>query len=356
VPLLQPWFARLSLIAVALAAPALSVQAQAGEATYEVTFDSTWSAATHPGAFPGGAHYSPLVGAVHSSAVSLWSPGVLASAGMEQMAETGGTSGLNSEVNAAIGAGDALALLSGSGISSPASTSISITVTDAHPLVTLVTMVAPSPDWFVGVHDQSLLVNGRFVDQLVVSLFAYDAGSDDGTDFTSSNQESSPHAPVALITGGPFTGAVPLGTFTFQRSYSSQLYGCGLNPAGSLTLMGGAPRIGQTATHGVHDPTGTLLSPASTRLYGSIGSAPGFPCGLILGSFGLGPTGMSELLIQLPSVVKQAGPSWTGVPAPFVVTIPNDVTLANVTVYAQATLFDGTRLGLTEAVEMRIGL
>ena len=34
------------------------------------------------------------------------------------------------------------------------------TVTTDHPLVTLITMIAPSPDWFVGVHGESLLDAG----------------------------------------------------------------------------------------------------------------------------------------------------------------------------------------------------
>lgn len=341
---------------LALMALTTTTQAQAGEATYEVTFDSTWSAATHPSAYPPGGHYSSLVGATHSNAVSFWSPGTLASPGIEQMAETGGTSNLDADIDAAIGAGTAFERLNGPSPGTPGSAAMTLRATDAHPLVTLVTMIAPSPDWFIGVHDLSLLSNGRFVDQLVVELYAYDSGTDDGVDFNSSNLESTPHVPIALITGGPFTGTVPLGTFTFRRLHSSQLYGCGVNPAGSLTLMGGAPQIGQTVTYGVHDPTGTMMSPASTRFYGSVGAAPGFPCGITLGRFGLGPSGMSELLIQLPATVKQTGPMWTGAPAPFNVTFPNDVTLANLTVYAQGLLFDGTRIGLTEAVEIKIGL
>jgi hypothetical protein len=78
--------------------------------TYEIDFNAMWSAQSHPGAYPGGAHFSALIGGAHSPAVSFWEPGALASAGIEQMAEIGGTSILRSEVQTAINAGSALAV------------------------------------------------------------------------------------------------------------------------------------------------------------------------------------------------------------------------------------------------------
>ena len=59
------------------------------DATYTVTFTATWSAETHPYEFPAGAHWSGLIGASHSSGVTFWAIGELASAGIQQMAETG---------------------------------------------------------------------------------------------------------------------------------------------------------------------------------------------------------------------------------------------------------------------------
>ena len=48
------------------------------------------------------------------------------------------------------------------------------------PLVTHVSMIAPSPDWFVGVNSLSLLEGGSFMSSVVIQLFAYDAGTDSG--------------------------------------------------------------------------------------------------------------------------------------------------------------------------------
>jgi hypothetical protein len=184
---------------------------------YEVKFDATWSQATHPGAYPAGAHFSALIGGVHNDGVSFWTPGQLASAGIEQMAEIGGTTSLRNEVQAAINAGTASTVIQGSGINSPGSTTVTVDVSQQFPLVTLVTMVAPSPDWFVGVHGLDLRSGAGWTNQLTVDLFAYDAGTEQGSGFSLSNPATVPQQAIALL-GTPFAAGSPwLGTFTFTR-------------------------------------------------------------------------------------------------------------------------------------------
>ena len=93
-------------------------------------------------------------------------------------------------------------------------------IDDAFPLVTLVSMLAPSPDWFVGVSGLSLRDNGEWISTLVVDLHVYDAGTDSGPTYTSPNQNTVPAEPITEITGLPFStgGPVPpLGTFTLTR-------------------------------------------------------------------------------------------------------------------------------------------
>ena len=96
-----------------------------GSAMYTVSFDAAWSAATHPTDFPSSAHWSPLIGATHNASVSLWKAGATASDGIEQMAESGGTTLLKGEISAAQGQGTVQHLLSGSGVNpSPGQTSL----------------------------------------------------------------------------------------------------------------------------------------------------------------------------------------------------------------------------------------
>ena len=190
-----------------------------GSAAYRVVFDASWGPATHPNNFPPGPHFSPLIGAVHDDGVSFWARDGTATPGIESMAETGGTSTLASEIRAGIPA-NTLSVINGSGIGrSPGAATISeVVVAQEYPLVTLVTMIAPSPDWFVGVSGLSLMdQSGQWVEELEVTLFPYDSGTDDGASYTSANADSSPKQPIRSIRGmAPFSDA-PIGTFTFTR-------------------------------------------------------------------------------------------------------------------------------------------
>lgn len=191
-------------------------------AQYTITFNATWSAQTHPITdFPtASAHFSGLVGAMHNDQIAFWQEGQLATEGIESMAETGSKTALLAEVDTAIAAGSADQRLSGGSIGlSPGDVSMGpVTVNQSHPQMTLVSMIAPSPDWFVGVNGLSLVdANGNWIDNLVVDLYPYDSGTDDGPDYTSSDADSVPPEPIANFTSvAPFSDQ-PIGTFTITR-------------------------------------------------------------------------------------------------------------------------------------------
>lgn len=110
-------------------------------------------------------------------------------------------------------------MLDGGGINpSPGVRRLVFSLSEAYPLVTLVSMVAPSPDWFVGVAGLRLFEDGAWVDTLVVDLFAYDAGTDSGTTYAAPNQVTDPPQPIAKIETGPFLvndEVPPVATYTF---------------------------------------------------------------------------------------------------------------------------------------------
>ncbi len=209
------------LLAIAFAANvAYANPSQTAE--YTVTFDATWSPQTHPNSFPPNPHFSGLIGGTHNATVSFWQVGGLASPGIENMAEIGSKSPLITEITDAIAAGTADSLISGGGINpSPGSVSVSFQIDLDFPLVTLVSMIAPSPDWFVGVSGLSLLESGDWVDEKIVQLLPYDAGTDSGPTYTSPNQDTNPADPITLITTLPAGNGVPFGTFTFTRDIVS---------------------------------------------------------------------------------------------------------------------------------------
>lgn len=185
-------------------------------ATYTLTWTASWSSSTHPTDFPPGAHFTKLVGANHNAALALWEPGLLASAGIRRMAETGNNATLRTEIQAAIDTGAAASLLEGTSINSPGQTQFTFEISQAHPLVSLVSMIAPSPDWFTGITSLPLFVDGRWISHLSIALQAYDAGTDSGTNFLSPNAATDPPMPVSeLIPAGENR---PLGTLTFERT------------------------------------------------------------------------------------------------------------------------------------------
>jgi hypothetical protein len=236
-------FFGVTLLAGSLSVPLL-VSVHAVE--YEVTFDAVWSQATHPESFPPGPHFSGLIGGTHDEGVTFWEGGGIASRGIESMAETGSKNALTSEVNTAISAGHAGALISGGGISrSPGVVTTTFDVDSTYSLVTLVSMIAPSPDWFVGVSGLDLYNGMHWESEIIVPLLPYDAGTDSGVNFTSSNADTKPQEVIGVIEGFPFTNTDPLGTFTF-RLRTGDFDGSGVLDAADINLLSAAVREGET--------------------------------------------------------------------------------------------------------------
>ena len=189
-------------------------------AEYDVVLNAVWTAASHPTDFPASAHWSGLVGGLHNNRVEFWKPGSTATLGIQLMAERGAKVNLLDEVNAAIAAGTANRQLSGSGISSGAGATqtLRFQIDRTHPLVTLVTMVAPTPDWFAGVRGLPLIENGQWVQSKTVPIVPWDAGTDSGASFTSPDLLTTPRGVITRIVTPPLAvnGSVaPMASFTF---------------------------------------------------------------------------------------------------------------------------------------------
>jgi hypothetical protein len=191
------------------------------QAHYKLTFTATWSDETHPYDFPSNPHFSPLIGASHSPLNLLWKEGEKATPGIKNMAENGVNSPLDGEIESRIDEGSVCELISGRSLSpSPGVVELNFKMDPECPLVTIVSMIAPSPDWFVGVNSLSLNANGDWIKQKVVELFPYDAGTDSGRTYTSPDEPTSSPEVIHRIEEEAFfvDGTVPpMGTFTFTR-------------------------------------------------------------------------------------------------------------------------------------------
>jgi hypothetical protein len=208
----------LALMAVVLPHFAL---ADSQGATYRVTFTATWSNKTHPHAdFPAHAFFSPLIGGVHSDRAVYWKVGGLASPGIKLMAEEGIPDGLASDVKADIDHGLALAVLSTPMTTdSPGSNTIAaFQVTKDFPLVTLVAMFAPTPDWFTGVSGLSLLDDhGNWVTSKVVMLYPFDAGTQQNLRYALHQPPEPKRRPIYSLSGSEWFTTEPVGNFNFSR-------------------------------------------------------------------------------------------------------------------------------------------
>jgi hypothetical protein len=193
----------------------------AGPAEYRVVVKSTWTARAFPSEYPSGAHFSGLIGASHNANYSIFALGRRPTAGLERLSEEGKHSPLNDEIRAAIDAGNALAMFeTGSLKNFKDSLVTTVRVDPAHPMVSVVNMIAPSPDWFTGASSVNLAENGAWVQSRTLILPAYDSGGDDGTTYKAADRNTNPKKPTSRSANRHFVvkGKVkPVATITFTK-------------------------------------------------------------------------------------------------------------------------------------------
>jgi plastocyanin len=200
-------------------------------------------------------------------------------------------------------------------------------------------------EWVTGVHD----------------VKSGPGGVPDGI-FNSGNPTATPPGPFEVTFDAAFLAANPVandvyayyctvhlpimtGTVTVVPpavNPSAVPYGSGVNPAGSLSVISGEPKLGTTFVPGVANTAIPNSSAAFAFLAFSL--AP-FPNGFLLPGYGMsGPGAPGELLIDVlaPNYLFQLGPKpWAGglaPPAPFGLGLPPDPAFAGATLYLQGVL------------------
>ncbi|XP_026469227.1 spondin-1-like isoform X2 [Ctenocephalides felis] len=174
------------------------------EAKYEVTFEGLWSRHTHPKDFPSNGwltRFSDVIGASHTVDYRFWEYGQPASEGLRQVAEHGATRMLESELKAE--SEHIRTIIKARGISYPNVTGKTFAVfrvDKRHHLVSLVSMIFPSPDWIVGVSGLELCArNGSWIESRVLNLYPWDAGTDSGPSYISPDQPTNPRDVIRRI-------------------------------------------------------------------------------------------------------------------------------------------------------------
>ena len=202
--------------------PADSTSPAPAPVRYQVVFERTWSAGTHPQDFPLLAHFSPVIGATHDGNYDPFRAGGTATAGIERLCEEGKHQPLDGEIRNAVAGGAAGALIETPDPlrSVPGKATATFAIDPAHPMVSIAAMIAPSPDWCAIAADVALFENGAWVERKTVALDAWDVGTDSATSYRALDDDTQPRAPIQRNALPYFVQdgrSVPVGTVTFVR-------------------------------------------------------------------------------------------------------------------------------------------
>jgi len=216
----------LVVVTIALLAASSLFAASPDTARYSVTMTRLWTEKTHPFEYPEGniltgPHFSGFIGATHNGAYEIFKEGTKPTPGLEKLSEEGKHSPLDEEIKAAIAGGKAGMLFETGPIRDASKTEMAeVTVSNKFPWVSVVAMIAPSPDWFAGAADINLIEGGKWVGSKSIDLFAYDSGGDDGATYKADDKNTSPKKPTMsaktqhFLRGGK---KVRVGTLTFTK-------------------------------------------------------------------------------------------------------------------------------------------
>ena len=78
--------------------------------------------------------------------------------------------------------------------------STKIMVQNMYSMVSLISMIAPSPDWFVGVDSYDLCGMNGWKEKVTMYLLPWDAGTEDGLTYKLDNTETNPVDVIMRIT------------------------------------------------------------------------------------------------------------------------------------------------------------
>lgn len=194
---------------------------------YEVMFVPCWNPATNPFEYPithgKKGLLTPAIGASHNESFTIFCAGTTPTPGLERLSEMGKHDPLDKELAAARRdgkVGEIIRFAEGSPGPVHPAVSTSFTVDERHSKVSLVGMIAPSPDWFYGVSSVDLRQEGDWITSLSVPAYAWDSGGDGGTTYLAEDRDLSPKETTRRATSEHFTrnGRVcPVGYFLFKQ-------------------------------------------------------------------------------------------------------------------------------------------
>ena len=179
------------------AAAPVEIPVPFSEASYKMTVTLNWQSPRFT--VPAGAHVTALIGMIHSKDTTLWKPGSLASRGLEDVAEIGNNTIMNLELDSVIAKNKAISKFQ---IAPPGVTGtleMDFNFNTNYSCISFASMIAPSPDWFMGLHDINLFQNNAWVNDITLDIMLYDAGTEDGDVFGYNNPATNPQQRISFL-------------------------------------------------------------------------------------------------------------------------------------------------------------
>jgi len=157
--------------------------------SYKCDFTNLWTKESHPARFPDDDHWSSRFIASHNKGYTMWSTGTNATKGVENVAEFGGTTNLRKELDAA-----------GSKVKEYGSIPLDLNMDRGHKFISIISMIAPSPDWFSGLDSYRPIKNRKWLQNFTVETYPYDAGTENGDNYGCSNAATNPQETITQFT------------------------------------------------------------------------------------------------------------------------------------------------------------
>lgn len=167
------------------------------EARYSIEVTGRWSLPDFT--VPSGVHFTSFAGMVHTNNSFLWQQNRLASLGVENVAEIGSAAAILLEIDSIIQKKEGLALIFFTPPGAVTSKKANFYCNSNYSNISFVSMIAPSPDWFIGLSNFNLYKNQQWVADTTVKLFVYDAGTEDGDVFGYGSPATVPQQNIQLL-------------------------------------------------------------------------------------------------------------------------------------------------------------
>lgn len=193
------------------------------EANYVMTISGQWS--TPAFTTPANGKFTSVIGMVHNQQGWLWRENQPADLATEAMAENGNIIPYLAVIDSIIAAGSASAQLFMLAPPNTGSGQRAIYCNTNFSQVSFMSMLGPTPDWFIGLNGFNLFSNDQWVSDTTINLYVYDGGTEDGTGLSYNNPPSIPQQNIhvlsvaegaGLANGNPSLGVVATVRFVRQ--------------------------------------------------------------------------------------------------------------------------------------------